>query len=181
MTRVLGLDPGIHGGLAIIEALNDAVTVVDAIDIPVVGVGAKERVDVRAFANWITQHGPALAFVERAQAMPKQGASSGFKYGRATGALEAAIILCSIPLEIVEPSMWKRSFRLPGGDKESTRQRALELFPAAHGLLARKRGHGRAEAALIGLFGLKTSRLMTAPPGAQPGSINGTPFEKVKQ
>ena len=32
--------------------------------------------------------------------MPKQGASSGFKYGRAVGAIEAAIMLCSIPVEI---------------------------------------------------------------------------------
>jgi crossover junction endodeoxyribonuclease RuvC len=45
--------------------------------------------------------------------------------------------------------MWKRSFGVPGKDKEAARQRALELFPAAHGLFARKRGHGRAEAALM--------------------------------
>ena len=38
----------------------------------------------------------------------KQGASSGFKYGRAVGAIEAAIALSSIPVEIVEPSVWKR-------------------------------------------------------------------------
>jgi hypothetical protein len=35
--------------------------------------------------------------------MPKQGASSGFKYGRAVGAIEAAITLCSTPVEIIEP------------------------------------------------------------------------------
>ena len=33
------------------------------------------------------------------------------------------------------------------------RQRALQLFPAAHALLARKKDHGRAEAALIALAG----------------------------
>ena len=37
--------------------------------------------------------------IERAQAMPKQGASSGFKYGRAVGAIEAAIALCAIPVD----------------------------------------------------------------------------------
>jgi hypothetical protein len=30
-----------------------------------------------------------------------------------------------------------------------SRQRALQLFPSAHALLARKKDHGRSEAALI--------------------------------
>jgi hypothetical protein len=38
-----------------------------------------------------------------------------------------------------------------GGDKETSRQRALQLFPTAHALLARKKDHGRAEAALIAM------------------------------
>jgi crossover junction endodeoxyribonuclease RuvC len=114
-------------------------------------------VDVIALQEWLLQHGPAMAFIERAQAMPKQGASSGFKYGRATGAIEAVIAVCGIPLEIIEPSLWKKLFRLRGGDKEAARQRALELFPSAHAALARKKDHGRAEAILIALYGLRTS------------------------
>ena len=88
--------------------------------------------------------------------MPKQGASSGFKYGRAVGAIEAAITLCAIPVEIVEPSVWKRFWKLPGKDKESGRQKALQLFLAAHGMLARRRDHNRAESALIALYGAST-------------------------
>ena len=72
--------------------------------------------------------------------MPRQGASSGFKYGRACGAIEAAVACWAIPMTIVEPA---------GKDKEAARQRALQLFPAAHAMLARKKDHGRAEAALI--------------------------------
>jgi hypothetical protein len=34
-----------------------------------------------------------------------------------------------------------------------TRQRALQLFPAQHALLALKRWHGRAQSALIALYG----------------------------
>jgi len=40
------------------------------------------------------------------------------------------------------------------GDKEAGRQRALQLFPAAHALLAHKKDHGRAEAALIACYGI---------------------------
>ena len=155
--KILGIDPGIHGGLAIV-LLNDgaAPQLIDAVDIPVVGTGAKERVDVLAMRNWIARHQPVHAYIERAQAMPKQGASSGFKYGRATGAIEGALACCEIPTTIVEPSIWKRAHHLRGGDKESARQRALQLFPTAHALLARKRDHGRAEAALIALTTVPT-------------------------
>ena len=111
--KILGVDPGIRGGLAVID-LNDgaAPQLVDAIDIPVTGVGAKERVDVIAIRNWIMLHRPQHALIERAQAMPKQGASSGFKYGRAAGALEAVIICCEIPLTVVEPAAWKKISRI---------------------------------------------------------------------
>ena len=154
MTKVLGVDPGIRGGLVIVRINNGAaLQLIDAIDIPVIGVGAKERVDVLAVRTWIMTHAPQHAFIERAQAMPKQGASSGFKYGRATGALESVLACCEIPMTIVEPSVWKKFHQLRGGDKEAARQRALQLFPAAHALLARTKDHGRGEAALIALYG----------------------------
>jgi crossover junction endodeoxyribonuclease RuvC len=152
MTRILGVDPGIRGGLAIVE-INDgaAPKLVDAIDIPTVGTGAKERVDVLALRTWIQAHRPDHAAVERGQAMPRQGASSGYKYGRSVGSLEATITLLEIPLTIVEPTAWKKFHQLRGSEKEASRQKALMLFPSAHALLARKMDHGRAEAALIAL------------------------------
>src|SRR6516165_8832339 len=150
---ILGVDPGIRGGLAIVlvDANGAAPCLIDAIDIPVTGVGAKERVDTIAIREWIAPHALQHACIERAQAMPKQGASSGFKYGRAVGAIEATIECCEIPLTIIEPTAWKKFHQLRGGDKETGRQRALQLFPATHALLARKKDHGRAEAALIAL------------------------------
>jgi Holliday junction resolvasome RuvABC endonuclease subunit len=156
--KVLGVDPCIRGGLAVVEIADGAAPVlVECIDIPVVGTGAKERVDVAAIRNFIDRHRPVCALIERAQAMPKQGASSGFKYGRAVGAIEAAITLSGIPVTIVEPSVWKRFWKLPGKDKESGRQQALQLFPAAHAALARKKDRGRAEASLIALYGARSS------------------------
>ena len=156
--KVVGVDPGgTRGGLAVVE-INDgaAPVLISAIDIPTVGTGAKERVDAIALQEWLLAHGPQHALVERAQAMPKQGASSGFKYGRATGALEAVLACCEIPTTIVEPSAWKKFHGLRGGEKEASRQRALMLFPAAHAMLARKMDHGRAEATLIALYGAKS-------------------------
>ena len=158
---VLGADPGIRGGLAIVSNGDGIGTLIDAVDISAIGTGARERVDVAAVRPWILQHQPGLALIERTQAMPRQGASSGFKYGRATGALGTAVVLCAVPIEIIEPTAWKKHFRLPGKDKERARQCALKLFPAAHALLART------------LYGLRVSRLTTPPTGAQPGFNNG--------
>jgi crossover junction endodeoxyribonuclease RuvC len=150
---VLGIDPGVHGGAAIVDIGVDSTVLIDAIDIPIVGTKARQRVDVLAVRDWILAHQPQHALIERAGVMPRQGIASGFKYGRAVGGLEAVVALCNIPLTIVEPAVWKRRLGLCGTDKEDSRLRALQLFPSAHALLARKMDHGRAEAALIALMG----------------------------
>ena len=61
--------------------------------------GAKARVDILAAAEWIAKYSPSTAYVERAQAFPGQG-------------------VVSIPMVLVEGSVWKRQLRLPGKDKE---------------------------------------------------------------
>jgi len=152
--KILGVDPGIRGGIAVVLLEPGAAPVlVDAIDIPIVGVKAKERIDCAAMRQFIELHRPQHAVIERAQSMPRQGSSSGFKYGRAVGAIEAAIVLSGVPMTIVEAATWKRFHRLYGTDKEASRQRALQLFPASHSLLARKKDHGRGEAALLAIYG----------------------------
>jgi hypothetical protein len=72
-----------------------------------------------------------------------------FAAGADVGALEAVVASCEVPLTI-EPTAWAC-----GGDKETSRQRALQLFLAAHALLARKMDHGRAESALLAVYGAR--------------------------
>jgi crossover junction endodeoxyribonuclease RuvC len=144
--RAVGTD---HDFFSISEPPLYSTDLVDTIDMPVSGSGAKARVDGIAAADWIKAKAPAVAFCERAQAWPGQGASFGFSYGRSAAAIETVVALCAVPLTLVEAGKWKRKLHLPGKDKEAARQRALQLFPAQHALLARKRDHGRAEAALL--------------------------------
>jgi len=150
MSVRVGIDVGLSGGLAAVDTATRQL--IDAVDIPTIGDGAKRRVDVLAVRAWLEAHKPIEhAALERAGVMPRQGIASGFRYGRAAGALEAVVALLEIPLTLVEPAVWKRRLGLLGGDKETSRQRALQLFPSAHALLALKKHHGRAEAALIAL------------------------------
>lgn len=152
--RFLGIDPGINGGAAIIEREEGFPDeIVSAMDLPVMGEKAKKRIDVSHFQAWILKYRPKAAFIERAQAMPNQGASSGFLYGRAVGALEAVILCSGVPLELIESSTWKRKLNLKGKDKEASRQRVLMQFPKQGEGFARKKDHQKAEAVLIACYG----------------------------
>ena len=124
---------------------------------------AKKRVDPLAITSWLSQFKATHAFIERAGAMPRQGGASGFKYGRAVGVLETVPMMLNIPLTIIEASAWKKAAGLlgksqyanPNDAKEAARQRVLQLFPGLSALFARKKDHGRAEAALIALYGYR--------------------------
>jgi crossover junction endodeoxyribonuclease RuvC len=153
MTRVIGIDPGLSGACALLEMTDSDASLIDVIDVPISGSGAKQSVDVILLQEWLQRHGPRHAALERAQVMPRQGSSSGFKYGRCTGALEATLLLCGVPLIIVEPSKWKRHFHLHGADKEGARLLTIRMFPREHRFFARRKDHNRSEAVLIGIYG----------------------------
>src|SRR6516165_7582583 len=112
--KALGLDPGaVSGGCAIVQ-IGDGVApqLVDAIDLPIIGVKAKQRIDVLALRTWIQQHRPDHAVIERGQAMPRQGASSCFKFGQCCSPLEATSQLLEILKTIVEPTALKKFHQL---------------------------------------------------------------------
>ena len=150
--KLLGIDPGIHGALALVEFNVDAgPQLVDVLDVPVIGTGAKERVNTMLIRDWLAQQTPDHALIERAGSMPKQGVASTFKYARAVGSLETVVACLDIPYSIIEPSTWKKFHHLIGADKEASRQRVLQLFPGSHTWFSRKMDHQRAEAVLIAL------------------------------
>lgn len=157
--RILGLDPGLSGAAAIVAAVSDSrPKFIDVIDIPTAGEKAKRRVDVWPLIDFIAKHKPDRAVIERAQAMPDQGSSSGFIYGRAVGAIETVVLGMSIPLDIIESTAWKKFHNLIKTDKENSRQRALLRFPEAGPLIARKMDHNRSEAILMAEYGLALHR-----------------------
>lgn len=151
--RILGIDPGLNGGAAVLHVEPGLARVVGLIDIPITGKEAKRRVNTCGLSQWIKAHEPDVAFIERAGVMPRQGIGSGFIYGRAVGAIETTITLAGVPLHVIEPQTWKRHFQLPGGEKETARQAVLTLLPDAAYLIPRKKHHNRAEAILVALYG----------------------------
>ncbi|GGC68387.1 hypothetical protein [Chelatococcus reniformis] len=148
MTCILGIDPGQTGAVGFFFLEAGRVTVED---MPIAG----DRVNGTLLKNRIWQLRPDVAIIENVASMPKQGVASTFKFGLAYGTAIGVVQGLDIPLHFVTPGRWKKHFRL-SSDKEEARRRALELFPHAADELALKKHHGRAEAALIALFGAQT-------------------------
>jgi crossover junction endodeoxyribonuclease RuvC len=120
-------------------------------DLPVVA----GQVDAATLAARLKQMRPDAAVIERVAAMPRQGVSSTFKFGTAYGIIQGVIATLEIPVHFVAPGRWKKHFGLTA-DKEQSRARALQLWPARSDLFGRKKDHGRAESALLARYFAET-------------------------
>jgi crossover junction endodeoxyribonuclease RuvC len=148
MMRVIGIDPGLSGAIAITDGET-----VDAIDLPIIGEGTQRELDGQQILTWIADQHADLIVCELVHAMPKQGVASSFRFGFAVGQLRAIMQCSSVRYALYVPTVWKKHYGLRGKDKDKSRQLALRLFPSAAGLLRRKRDHQRAEAMLIANYG----------------------------
>ena len=143
---VIGIDPGISGAIAVL--FGDG-TLASVHDMPTLKVGTKQQVDAAALAGLIpTCH----AFVERSQAMPGQGVTSMFNYGRSYGVIIGILATLGIPYEEVAPQTWK-AVMMKGASKEKGASIAVasKLFP--HVDLLRSKDHGKSDALLIAEYG----------------------------
>jgi crossover junction endodeoxyribonuclease RuvC len=145
---ILGIDPGLSGALAFFFPV--APDRVAAEDMPVVDGG----IDCATLAARIRQMSPDLAIVERVGSMPGQGVSSTFKFGASYGCLLGVLGALQIRTILVAPATWKKHFRLDS-EKEKSRALALRTFAKSPEHFSRKKDHGRAEAALLAVYGSK--------------------------
>jgi crossover junction endodeoxyribonuclease RuvC len=98
-------------------------------------------------------HG-TTAVVEQVGAMPGQGVSSMFAFGQAYGMVLGVLAGLYIPVRTVTPASWKRAMKLNTG-KDAARAEAARRWPQQAGEFRRVKDDGKAEAALIALWGLK--------------------------
>lgn len=145
--RVLGIDPGATGALAILTAAGQ---LHDVHDMPVID----KDVSAALVHHWLLEHADdlGLAVIEHVHAMPKQGVASSFRFGRGKGVLEGVVAGFHCPVELPSPSKWKRDMGLDRS-KDRARQVAIDLWPDHAHLFARVKDDGRAEAALLAEWG----------------------------
>ena len=149
MPVILAIDPGASGALAF---FNPEAGTLDIIDTPTVQIkrGAKLKTEISAqmLAGIIRARSPSEAVVEKVGAMPGQGVSSMFQFGRGVGMIEGVLAALEVPVTYVAPQKWQRDVGARAG-KDGNRQRAAELFPAYSQSFARAKDDGRADAALM--------------------------------
>jgi crossover junction endodeoxyribonuclease RuvC len=152
---IVGVDPGLSGALFFMEP---RASTGEAVDLPVHvltrGWKQKRELDIVQLSSLLARRWITHAFVEQVGAMPGQGVSSTFAFGKTFGAILGVLAARSIPLTLVAPLRWKRAIGVTKS-KDGCRARASQLLPTAAHQWPLRRHDGRAEAALIALYGAR--------------------------
>lgn len=153
--RVLAIDPGLHAAACMYQPTASLRSGMrwQFLEVPV--IPGRKRPDARVLRDWIMRHGPAdRAFVENVSGMPGDGVKSMSVFMRATGYVEATVQCCDVQMIPVAPLKWKNHHRmLVASSKEDSRLLAIRLAPELADVLALKKSHNFAEAALLAMYG----------------------------
>ena len=145
---IMGVDPGVSGAVAFYYP--DYPQRIAVYDMPSIG----KEVNCPELRALMMQYRPNLAVIESVHAMPKQGVSSSFNFGMSYGMVRGVIAACCVPQILVSPRKWKSFFSLTA-DKDVSRRLAILTWPESE-YFNRKKDDGRAEAALLALYGSKS-------------------------
>ena len=144
---VISIDPGLTGAIAVFRENQDA----EVHDMPVLKSGTKNQsfIDVHGVFDLIPPGG--AVFIERQQAMPKQGVSSTFKTGYGYGQLIGMLDVMHTRYTIVSPAEWSKLIKRPAkAGKDWNIAEARRRFPHLASVLLKSKD-GRADALLIGV------------------------------
>lgn len=148
--RVAGIDPGLHGALACVDLTTGEVVGME--DMPTCRFADDRQIpDARAIVETLRSWAPDLIILEHVDAMPRDGAKGGFRFGTIFGATIAACQASSGEerrLTLVRPKIWKDALGLTS-DKSLSLDMARRLFPSVCDMLSRVKDDGRAEALLL--------------------------------
>ncbi|MGJ8524317.1 hypothetical protein LMG33818_000025 [Halomonadaceae bacterium LMG 33818] len=143
---IVGIDPGKSGAIAAIGEKSHAEK------IPLSG----KEIDGALIARLLSELNPDVVILEKVGAMPGQGVTSMFSFGKGFGIVIGVLEALSIPYRIVTPQAWKKCV-LAGTSKDKDAainfvRRAypdVELVPAR----CRKPHDGIADAVCLAEYG----------------------------
>ena len=107
--KILGIDPGLHGGLALIESIAPGGFKMVQVTVRIMPV-AGHTIQAGDIRDWLFNacDGVGLhVFIEQVGAMPKQGLSSTFKFGMGYGQVIGMCQTLKLPFALVTPQKWK--------------------------------------------------------------------------
>jgi crossover junction endodeoxyribonuclease RuvC len=154
----IGIDPGIKGAIAAIDA--HTLEVIEVADTPVIASGNKRLYDISemtAIIRRVSLPGTAVVTLECAQAMPGQGVTSTFSTGRGFGIWEGILGALDVPYRTARPIVWAKRVLagVSGKGKERAIRFALRMFPGCELTPkgSRKPRDGRADALCLAYYG----------------------------
>jgi crossover junction endodeoxyribonuclease RuvC len=150
---IIGIDPGITGAICFYE--NGEIK--DVIDMPTMASGSKNKKQINGsqifneistrIKNYNSEN--INVIVEQVSAMPGQGVTSMFNFGQSFGVIKGICAAMQLPIYFVRPAKWKKYFDLINSQKDSSRVKAIEMFPKFSSFLSRKKDSNKADAILI--------------------------------
>lgn len=152
--RVLGVDPGGTGALAL---LTDRGLRLRVEDMPVLrvsrGTGTKAVLDPHMFYDMLSDLAPDIIYMERVQGQRGDGVSAAFNFGKIAGMTEMGCLMTGARFIEVTPPVWKKGMGLVKAAKDDSRALAMKLWPDCASQFGRKEDDGRADASLIAEYG----------------------------
>ena len=147
--RIIGIDPGLSGGIAILDDLK----IFDMFDMPIMSEGKKNKNQLNSaqLVNIIKKHivlGKTFVIVEQVSAMHGQGVTSMFNFGQTFGSIKGICAALNLPIFYVRPAKWKKHFELINSSKDASRTKVIEMYPAISSRLSRKKDVNKADAIL---------------------------------
>lgn len=151
---ILGIDPGSSGGIVLVKTqLHVLPKIISALKMPTVTIYGKKIIDTKKIATEFQKYTIDISIIEKVHAMPRQGVTSSFQFGRNFGGIESLSYLYSKRVDYVAPSVWKKAMGLGTSKKESLDLARLKFGESE--LWSIKSNDGIAEAALLTLFWLE--------------------------
>jgi len=129
----IGIDPGLQGGIAVINPLGQYC---GSSRMPILKVAGKTTIDVKALHAyldyWSVVFNDTYIMIEDVHAMPKQGVVSMFTFGYGCGGINACaqLIVEAIVLK-VRPQEWKAHYDLIKKDKQAGLLVIENVYPEA--------------------------------------------------
>ncbi len=152
--RIIGIDPGLSGGIAILDDLK----IFDIYDMPIMSEGKKNKNQLNSaqLVNIIKKNiipsGDTFLIVEQVSAMPGQGVTSMFNFGQTFGSIKGICAALNLPIFFVRPTKWKKHFDLINSSKDASRTKVIEMYPSISPRLSKKKDVNKADAILIARY-----------------------------
>ena len=151
--RIIGIDPGLSGGIAILDDLK----IFDLFDMPIMSEGKKNKNQLNSaqLVNIIKKHiisANTFVIVEQVSAMPGQVVTSMFNFGQTFGSIKGICAALNLPIFYVRPAKWKKHFELINSSKDASRTKVIEMYPSISSRLSKKKDVNKADAILIARY-----------------------------